>query len=239
MVNALIDKLSRRDGLSPAEQAVLREVLGPPRAVASGQDLVRQHSTPAHSTVLLDGFSARYTALADGRRQITEINVRGDFVDLHSFLMRPMDHGVMTLTACAVSQVSHRALKRLTENHPHLARLLWLDTLIDAAIHRRWMVGMGRMSGLGRFSHLLCELYLRLEVVGAAARGAFDLPLTQTELGDALGLSPIHVNRLLGEMRREGLVAWRGSRVRLLDWNRLAMIAQFDPAYLRLNREPV
>lgn len=239
MANALIDKLSRRDRLGADEIKALQAALEPPRTVPAGQDLVRQRERPGQSTLLVRGFSARYTSLSDGRRQLTEINVMGDFVDLHSFLMQPMDHGVLTLTPCEVSCVSHGALRRITEQHPHLTRLLWLDTLIDAAIHRQWLVGMGRRSGLGRFAHLLCELCMRLEVVGQASGKSFQLPLTQPELGDALGLSAVHVNRLLAELRGEGLVEWRSPDVRILNWGRLVRIAEFDPAYLRLESSPL
>ena len=108
----------------------------------------------------------------------------GDLVDLHSFLLKVMDHGVVTLTPCQIARVPHSALRRISEQHAHLTRLLWLDTLIDAAIHRQWIVGMGRRSGLGRFAHLLCEMCLRLESVGQVQDGGFLLPLTQHELGD-------------------------------------------------------
>lgn len=239
MPNALIEKLSRRDRLGPEEVAALEEAAEPPICVPAGQDLVRPHDRPSHSTLLLSGFCGRYTTLSDGRRQFTEINVMGDFVDLHSFLMQPMDHGVLTLTACQVSHVAHAALRRITERHPHLTRLLWLDTLIDAAIHRQWLVGVGRRSGLGRFAHLLCELDMRLEVVGQAKNHTFQLPLTQPELGDAMGLSAVHVNRLLGELRREGLVEWQGARVQILNWGRLVRLAEFDPDYLRLEPSPL
>ena len=239
MPNVLIDKLSRRDLLNAEEVAALEQAVEPTQIVPAGQDLVRQHQRPTHSTLLLSGFCARYATLDDGGRQLTEINVMGDFVDLHSFLMQPMDHGVLTLTPCEISRVPHGALRHITERHPHLTRLLWLDTLIDAAIHRQWLVGMGRRSGLGRFAHLLCELHVRLEVVGQVEDHTFELPLTQPELGDAMGLSAVHVNRLLAELRRDRLVQWLGPQVRILDWERLVRIAEFDPSYLRLGPAPL
>ena len=239
MPNVLIDKLSRRDLLNAEEVADLEQAVEPTQIVPAGQDLVRQHQRPTHSTLLLSGFCARYATLDDGGRQLTEINVMGDFVDLHSFLMQPMDHGVLTLTSCEISRVPHGALRHITERHPHLTRLLWLDTLIDAAIHRQWLVGMGRRSGLGRFAHLLCELHVRLEVVGQVEDHTFELPLTQPELGDAMGLSAVHVNRLLAELRRDRLVQWLGPQVRILDWERLVRIAEFDPSYLRLGPAPL
>ena len=238
-VQTLVDKLSLRDRLSDEEVAALDKALEPPRSVPAGADIVREHTRPSASTLLISGFSARYSTLEDGSRQITEINVSGDFIDLHSLLMKQMDHGVVALTDCVIANAPHIRLIDITERHPHLGRLLWLDTIIDAAIHRQWLVAMGRRSGLGHLAHLVCELYLRLQAVGQTGDLSFDLPLTQNVLGDALGLSAVHVSRLISELRAEGVVQWSGGRIDILDWRRLAEIAEFDPTYLRLQSEPV
>jgi CRP-like cAMP-binding protein len=239
MTNALIEKLTRRDVVSASEIAALAEVLDPPRKVDAHVDIVLEHAYAEHSILLLEGFTARYSTLSDGRRQITEINVAGDFVDLHSLLMKQMDHGVVTLTPCVIAHAPHSRLRRLTEEHAHLTRLLWLDTIVDAAIHRQWLVAMGRRSGLGHLAHLVCELFTRLSAVGLTEGQTFNLPLTQTILSDALGLSTVHVNRLIAELRREGLVRWSNPQVEILDWPRLSQIAEFDPTYLRLHSQPV
>ena len=147
-VQTLVDKLSLRDRLSDEEVAALDKALEPPRSVPAGADIVREHTRPSASTLLISGFSARYSTLEDGSRQITEINVSGDFIDLHSLLMKQMDHGVVALTDCTYAAAPHSRLIELTERYPHLTRLLWLDTIIDAAVHRQWLVAMGRRSGL-------------------------------------------------------------------------------------------
>lgn len=239
MTNALVEKLSRRDVIDPIEEAALGSVLGPAIRVPAGRDIVSEHVRVDQSTLIMSGFTARYTTLANGRRQITEINIIGDFIDLHSLLMKQMDHGIVALTDCVIVHASHVDLRDLIDRHGHLARLLWLDTVIDAAIHRQWLVAMGRRSALGHLCHLICELYLRLEVVGQARDHAFELPLSQAVLGDALGLSTVHVNRLIGELRSDGAITWNGSRVTILRWDRLIAIAEFDPTYLRLHSEPV
>ena len=238
-ITTLVEKLSLRDRISPEEIEALQRALEPPKTVAAGSDIVREHSRPLHSTLLISGFSARYSTLEDGARQITEINVAGDFIDLHSLLMKQMDHGVVALTECVIAEAPHSGLIDITERHPHLTRLLWLDTIIDAAIHRQWLVAMGRRSGLGHIAHLVCELYLRLQAVGQTGDMTFDLPLTQATLGDALGLSTVHVSRLISELRGEGVINWSGGRIDILDWRRLAEIAEFDPTYLRLQSDPV
>ena len=238
-ITTLVKKLSLRDRISPDEIEALQKALEPPKTVAAGSDIVREHTRPLHSTLLISGFSARYSTLEDGARQITEINVAGDFIDLHSLLMKQMDHGVVALTECVVAEAPHSGLIDITERHPHLTRLLWLDTIIDAAIHRQWLVAMGRRSGLGHLAHLVCELYLRLQAVGQTGDMSFDLPLTQATLGDALGLSTVHVSRLISELRGEGVINWSNGRIDILDWRRLAEIAEFDPTYLRLQSDPV
>ena len=238
-ITTLVEKLSLRDRISPEEIEALQKALEPPKTVAAGSDIVREHSRPLHSTLLISGFSARYSTLEDGARQITEINVAGDFIDLHSLLMKQMDHGVVALTECVVAEAPHSGLIDITERHPHLTRLLWLDTIIDAAVHRQWLVAMGRRSGLGHLAHLVCELYLRLQAVGQTGDMTFDLPLTQAVLGDALGLSTVHVSRLISELRGEGVINWSNGQIDILDWRRLAEIAEFDPTYLRLQSDPV
>ena len=238
-MNALIEKLGRRDTLSSVEQAALLAVLGARQTVAAGVDIVQEGDRPGHSTLLVSGFVARYATLLDGGRQITELNISGDFVDLQSFVMKKMDHGVMTLTDCVIAPAPHAAVRQITEDYPHLARLLWLDTVIDAAIHRQWITSMGRRTGLAHLAHLLCELYKRLEVVHQVEEGVFDLPLAQSVLADVLGLSTVHVNRLIAELRSLDILTWSPPRVEILDWDRLAALAEFDPAYLRLHSEPV
>ena len=238
-MDELIEKLGRRDVLTPHEAAALRGVLGRPQSVAAGTDIVREGDRQDHSTLVVSGFAARYTTLADGGRQITELNVSGDFIDLHSFVMKQMDHGVVALTDCVIAQAPHAALRRLTEEHPHLTRLLWLDTVIDAAIHRQWIACMGRRTALAHLAHLVCELYKRLEVVRLAADCTFELPLSQAVLADVLGLSTVHVNRLIAELRSGDVLTWAQGRVEILDWDKLAELAEFDPAFLRLRSEPV
>lgn len=238
-MSPLIEKLERRDRLATEEKAALADLLEPARLVKAQTDVVSEHSRPTHSTLLLSGFTGRYVTMNDGRRQITELNVAGDFVDLHSLLMKQMDHGVVALTDVTVANAPHSKLRTITEEHPHLTRVLWLDTIIDAAIHRQWLAAMGRRTGLAQLAHLLAELYLRLEVVGLASDHSFELPLSQSVLGDAMGLSAVHVSRLVGDLREAGLVRWSHPRVTISDWEGLLTCAEFDPTYLRLHSEPV
>lgn len=231
-------KLERRDTLTADERLALIEAAGEERNFAAGADLVREGQRPQVSTLVIEGFTTRYRLLSDGQRQITAIHVPGDFVDLHSFVLKEMDHSVGALSRCRTIMFPHERLTHITEQHPHLTRVLWLMTLLDGAIHREWLVAMGRRSAPQQMAHLICELYVRLGVTGLVRDSTFTLPITQIELGDALGLSAVHVNRVLQELRTENLFTWQGHTIHILDWPRLQDRAEFDPRYLHLNSEP-
>ncbi|MEW5687967.1 MAG: Crp/Fnr family transcriptional regulator [Pseudomonadota bacterium] len=237
-IDRWIASFRRRDPtLDGEEEAALRGVFSEVIAVADNRDIVLQHDRMLQSHLLLDGWAFRYITLEDGRRQIVAIHVPGDFVDLHSFPLQIMDHSVGTFSRCRIAVAPHSALRAVTERHPHLGRLFWLSTLIDAAIHRQWLAG-GQRSALARAAHLLCELYVRLETVGEARDLAFAMPMSQVEFADALSISAVHTNRIVQELRTEGAVAWQQREVRILDWDRLAGLAEFDPTYLNLFASP-
>jgi CRP-like cAMP-binding protein len=235
---ALIRKLEHYDRLSDQERQLLEETTGRQKVVNRDEDMLREGDRPTESTLLITGFAARYSLIRNGKRQITALHVPGDFVDLHSFFMKKMDHAVMAITPCTVSTVPHETLRGIFENHAHLARLLGVVLAVDGAIHRQWIVAMGRRSALEHAAHLLCELFLRLQAVGLTEGYSFKLPLTQAELGDTLGLSTVHVNRVLQDLRKENLITWRGETVVIEDWPRLQQIAEFDPTFLSLEVQP-
>jgi CRP-like cAMP-binding protein len=234
----LVVKLAARDRLSEPEREALRGLVARIRDYAPDEDIVSDGDHPGHSSLMLEGFCCRYKLLSDGRRQITAFHISGDFCDLHSFVLKTMDHGVMALTKCQVAQVPHERLARTTERWPHLTRMLWLSTLIDAAIHREWIIGMGRRSAQGRIAHLFCELFVRLKVAGRTKDNGFALPITQTELSDALGISLVHTNRTISMLRKKKLATFANGTVTIENWKALAELAEFDPTYLHLESEP-
>lgn len=238
LIAPLYARLAARDLLSDEEQAALRSIAGPSRVVPAGTDMVIEGTRATKSTLVTDGYAIRYRLLENGERQITAIHVAGDFVDLHSFLLKVMDHSVGALSTCTIVTFDHTDLEKITRQYPHLTRLLWLSTLLDAAIHREWIVGLGRLSAFARMAHLICELYVRLKIIGAGDDQGFVFPITQIELADALGISSVHVNRVLQEMRDQELVVWKGARIDIVNWDGLSRAAEFDPRYLHLEREP-
>ncbi|WP_369061896.1 Crp/Fnr family transcriptional regulator [Caulobacter sp. 73W] len=238
-VDHLIAKLRRRDDIAPSEAQYLQGLLDPPRRVSRGAEIVRAGERPGHSTLLVDGFCSRIVTGPTGARQITQVNIGGDFLDLHSFLMKQMDHGCVALTDCTIMAAPHAKLRRMTDEQPHLTRLLWLETVIDAAIHRQWLYGLGRLEAQARTAHLMCELALRSRAAGLGGPEGFPMPFTQPELADILGITPVHANRSMMTLRRAGLIERTGMQVIIIDWDGLAELGEFDPAYLRLYREPV
>src|SRR5262249_10813129 len=147
--------------------------------------------------------------------------IPGDICDLRSLLLRRMDHSVVALSRCRVAVIPHHKLFKILEIHPRLAFAFWCDTLLDAAIYRQWLTNIGRRSAYIRIAHLLCEVWCRLDAVGLTREGSYELPVTQADIGDAMGLSVVHVNRTLQQLRAHGLISFRSNVVRVLDWERL------------------
>ena len=237
LIQPFVRKIMLRDELGLEEQRAIADAAGECLHVAAGHDLVTEGDRPVRSMLVTSGFTCRYRLLAAGERQLTAIHVPGDFVDLHSFLLKQMDHSVGALTDCSIITFPHQNLVRLTENYPHLTRLLWLLTLLDGSIHREWLVGMGRLSATQRTAHLICELYVRLNSVGLAGDCRFALSITQSALADAIGISTVHVNRVLQELRQRRLIDWDGGDLEIKDWDGLVAAGEFEDAYLHLSKE--
>lgn len=238
MIERHLMKLRARDEISAEEEEAIRSAVSEYRDYPSDTTIIKRGVELNHSTILLDGLMCRYKDLRDGQRQVTELHVGGDFADLHSFTLKRLDHNVMTLTPCRAALVPHERLKAITEQHPHLTRVYWFATNLDAAIHREWELSLGRRSAISRMANLFCELHVRLEIVGLTDGDSYELKLTQTDLSECLGFTSVHVNRTLKELREQGLAEFRGSRVTITDMAGLQRVAEFDPGYLYLDRRP-
>jgi len=235
-LNVLIRKLESIARLSDEERYAILSLPVRTRVLEPRQDIVRDGDKPSQCCLLLDGWACRYKLLSQGRRQIFSFHVPGDIPDLQSLHLHTMDHSLGTLTEASVAFIPHESLLDLTARFPGVAALLWRDTLIDAAIFREWMIGIGRKTAYGRIAHLFCEMYLKLEAVGLAGEHRCPLPITQIDLGDALGLSNVHVNRVLQAMRGKGLITLRGSALVIEAWDELNRVSEFDPTYLHLEK---
>jgi CRP-like cAMP-binding protein len=238
LIERHLKKLRIRDTLSAEEEKEVRSLVSHTIQVPADRTFIRAGQELRESTLLLDGWMARAKDLQSGQRQLAELQVPGDFTDLHGFTLKRLDHEIVTITACTVGVVPHERLKAMTERFPHLTRLYWFMTNLDAAIQREWTLSLGRRTALSRMAQLFCELLVRLEIAGLASNDAYDFPLTQVEVAECLGLTAVHVNRTLQELRRMNLIEVRDRRVDILDREGLRRVAEFDPSYLYLEKVP-
>jgi CRP-like cAMP-binding protein len=233
--NILFRKLRSISPLAEDEKQCLGTLPFSIRSVAADQDILREGDRPSECCLVVEGFVCRYKLTQEGKRQIFSFHLPGDIPDLQSLHINVMDHSLLTLTPSKLGFIPHESMIRLMRQCPRVADVLWRDTLIDAAVFREWMMGMGRRSAETRIAHLLCEVLVRMRAVGLSNGDVCELPITQAELGDALGLSTVHVNRSLQELRGKRLITLRGSILTIQDWEGLKAAGEFDPTYLHLD----
>jgi len=236
MITAHLKKLRLRAAISADEERVIHGLVAESRRSRADTVLVKAGQPLNVSMLVLDGWLVRSKDLPSGERQVMEIHLPGDFADLHGFTLKQLDHDLIAITECVIGYVPHERLMELTEKHPRLARIYWLSTNIDAAITREMALSLGQRSAISRMAHLFCELHTRLAIIGRTDGDTFEFPLTQRELGECLGLTVVHVNRTLQELRRRGLVQAENRHVTITDRRGLEAVAEFDPTYLQLHR---
>jgi CRP-like cAMP-binding protein len=235
-IGPLIRKLESIFSLDENERAALLNLPLQVMTLRADQDIVREGDRPSRSCALLEGFAATFKVTADGKRQITAFHIAGDIPDLQSLHLEVLDSSLSTLTPCKVGFIQHEALHDLCDRNPRIARALWRETLIDASIFREWTLNIGRREAYGRIAHILSELMARMDAVGLTKDHTCEMPITQGEFADATGLSNVHVNRVLQELRRDGLIVFKGSTLQVPDWDKLKAAGEFDPTYLHLQR---
>lgn len=236
MITPHLKKLRLRTEISAEEERVIRGLVSETRRVRADEFVVRAGDELNCSLMLIDGWLVRSKDLPSGERQVMEVHVAGDFADLHGFTLKRLDHDLVSVSECTLAVVPHERLLDMTERHPRLARVYWLSTNVDAAITRETALSLAQRSAISRMAHLFCELHIRLAVVGKTLGNRFDFPFTQRELAECLGLTVVHVNRTLQELRRKGLIAAENRQISILDKDALEAVAEFDPGYLHLER---
>jgi CRP-like cAMP-binding protein len=237
LVHALTSRLEAFTRLSPEDKAALEKLSKVSRTVAPRRDLIREGEKPNYVHLMLDGWACRYKTLPDGRRQIVAFFVPGDFCDLNVYILKQMDHSIGAITRLAVADISRDEMDYLTTNHPRITQALWWESLVQQAIQREWTLNLGQRSAYERIGHLLVEVYLRLKTVGLTWNGTCDFPLTQVDIADATGLTPVHVNRTLQELRRDELIELERKQLNIPDLHRLMDVAMFNANYLHLDHE--
>jgi CRP-like cAMP-binding protein len=235
MINPLLRKLSNFTKLSDEEANAVNACCMDVREFAAHEDVISQGDRTGGVKLLLEGFACRYKVLEDGRRQIVAYFVPGDLCDLRVFILKRMDHSIGAVAASKVATISPDNILRLTHNYPTLTRALWWSTLVEEAIAREWIVNVGQRNALERMAHLFCELLYRFRAVDLNEGNSCTLPLTQVELAETLGLSSVHVNRTLQELRRQKLITFEGGTLTIQDLDALKELSFFNPDYLHLD----
>ena len=234
MTNPLVRKLNGFAELAQADVERLDGLCVNASSRAAGETLINEGDRPSDVFLLLEGWAYRYKLAEDGRRQIVAFMIPGDLCDIHNFVLKRMDHSIALLSNARVAAIPTGRIIALIEESPAINRALWWATLVDEAILREWLLSAGQRDAYQRVAHLFCEMWVRMRHVGLAEEKSFHLPLTQEELGDTMGLTPVHVNRTLQRMRNEGLIAIGSRQLAIHDVDALKQIAGFDPGYLHL-----
>jgi CRP-like cAMP-binding protein len=237
--NPMIRKIESVFTLADDERHALQTLPMQMVAIKADQDIVREGDAPSRSCLILSGFACTYKVTVQGKRQIVSFNLPGDIPDLPSLHLKVIDNSIGTISPCSVGFITHDDLRDICERYPRLASAFWRETLIDGAIFREWVLNVGRREAYTRMAHVFCELLTRLRAVGLVEDHACDLPITQGEFADAIGVTPVHVNRVLHQLRADGLIELKGDRLTVYDWDKLKEVGEFDPTYLHLVREDV
>lgn len=232
MCNRFIHKLSGFARLQPAEVAILERVTAAPVKYAAKHDLIREGDRPGPVFVVLEGWACRYKILPNGARQVLAYLMPGDSCDLHVGLLAEMDHSIQTITPALVATIERIQMDEIMEKHPGIAKAMYLGQLIDEGTMRAWITSMGRRASIERVAHLMCELYLRALNIGLTLEPPFALPLSQAMLADSLGMTPVHLNRVMKELRASGAMTLQRGSLIIEDPVKLIRIAGFDENYL-------
>lgn len=237
MDNPFLRKLQQSNALTEADVATLGRCLGPLRQICAGTDIVLEGDRPGTCLVLMQGLVVRYKQLKNGRRQILSFQVPGDFIDMHSFVLGRLDHSMATLSDCRIAPVSHPAMQGILSEHPRVSLAFLRESMIEAAVFRDWVVNLGQRAGYGRLAHAFCELAFRLKAVGHMDGNSFHFPVTQEQLGQAVGLSAVHVNRVMQKLKANRLVTHQAGVLTIHDWEGLQRAGDFEPSHLFLRSE--
>lgn len=228
----LARRWSKYAALTDDDRQALLELPHAPRPYGKDAYLVREGQRTTDCALLLKGFAFRHKLLRNGARQIISIHIPTEFVDLQNGLLEFADHNVQCLNPCEVAIIPRAALMSVADERPAVRMAMWIETLIDASIFREWVVNVGRRDSRTRIAHLLCELASRLDKIGLNHDGMVDFPLTQEQLADCTGLTPVHTNRTLQTLRRDGLIQLNARSLSILDWDKLREVGDFDELYL-------
>jgi CRP-like cAMP-binding protein len=227
-------KLRQHSDLGAGDVSALLNLPHRVTAMNPGDYLVRDGDKVHSCNLLLTGYVYRSKVSGNGARQILSIHMRGDLMDLQNSVLGQADHSAQAMTQVSVASISHQEILKVSDSFPGVARALWRDTLVDGSICREWILNVGQRNARERITHLLCELVVRQQAAGICQGPVYELPMTQPQIGDATGLTPVHVNRTMQGMRRDGLITISKGSVTIPDWHELQAKGDFSRAYLHI-----
>jgi CRP-like cAMP-binding protein len=230
----LLRRLERAQPLSTEERSIINSIPVKVRTIEANRDVVRQGDYPTQCCFVFSGQLIRNRITESSQRRILSFHVPGDLPDLHSLYLTRADHNITALGQAVVGFISHHSLRELLLRSPRLMEALWHETLVEASIFREWEINLSGRDATARVAHLLCEITTRLRAVDMAKNLTFALPWTQHDIGDACGLSNVHVNRVVQTLRANDVIDWRSKVMRIVQWEELSRIAGFSPEYLHL-----
>jgi CRP-like cAMP-binding protein len=232
---ALVRRLRATSGVTEEDVNAIAALPITVREYAAERAVVSDGQRATECCLIVKGFCARSKTTSEGRRQILSLHIPGEIPDLMSLHLHVMDHDLSTLTPCTLGFINHETLRLLHRRQPRLADIFWRDTLIDASLFREWIVNVGQRPAPARLAHVIVELRERLKVIGRVEGASFEMPLTQEQIGEALGITAVHANRVIKQLRQEGIVALHRGRVDVLNEAKLLELAGFDGRYLHLS----
>jgi CRP-like cAMP-binding protein len=233
----MLRKLEYRQKLSEDDRAAVLALPHKTKLLQPHDYIVREGDRAEYSCVLLAGFAIRQKIVGNGHRQIVAIQMKGEIVDLQNSLLGIADHAVQMLSPGKIGMIPREEIGRIAAERPAVAKAMWLDTLVDGSIFREWIANVGRRDAKTRIAHLLCEFSLRLQLAGLGQQSNYEMPMTQEQLADATGLTPVHVNRTIKTLEREKLIERTSARsIYIGDWRKLAEVGDFQSTYLHLRQ---
>lgn len=230
-----VQRLASRSFLTGAEESAILRLSGNVQEVEIHRDFVHYGEQVDHSCLLIDGLVGRFGQNSDGHRQITCLYIPGDMTDLPSVVCPRSAWGLSALTKTTILHIPHADLRHLAAKHPGVAEALWRDCVVDGSIFAQWVVNVGRRDASTRVAHLLCEMAVRCEKAGIGDRQSFPLAITQNDLADATGMTGVHLNRTLQDLRGRSILVMKAGRVEIPDWDLLVATGDFDEGYMLLD----
>jgi CRP-like cAMP-binding protein len=237
-LSLFVRRLILRSALTPEEQRAILSLHGETQRCVAHADVVSPGEVVDNACLVTRGLVARYDQMLDGQRQVTSFYIPGDMCDLHSVVAPKASWSITAISPATVKLVSHSQLRELCVRYPAIAIAFWRDGTVDASVFAKWVGNLGRKNAKARIAHIICEMGTRTEAAGLGTRESFELHATQEQLADAAGLTSVHVNRTLQDIRGQGLLTFDRGRVHIHDWDRLTSVAEFDPAYLMMDMSP-